>query len=149
MASVSCAVSQILAGEQGSYVWPNRCCVSTAMALYSRLCAKPRARVQEILQTYTRQSEARAWARVTKIGVWNHYKETLGRDATTVTDLAPGDFVFFHERISVQGGHVFPAQKNQEALAFVDDSFLIWHWTPSGLLPVQSPARARRVLRIA
>lgn len=144
------SVNQILSAAQGAYDWPERNCVTTGMELYESLSDNPSSAVREIFGAFlTIKKEERAWRDAFTLGgplvVW---RTAMGETAIEVSDLRPGDFVFFREEMRI-GNHIFPAKEGREGLGFVDGGYAILYWTPDGMRPVSAPYPPRTVLRIA
>ena len=148
MATMTHSVNQILSSEQGVYHWPERNCITTAMALYEALCTKPEPFFFQACAHYFTLSEEVAWRELAKLGgPLVHHEAIFGNGARRVTELAPGDIVFLRGPITM-GNHSFAAKPGREGMAFVDEGYAVLHWTPDGLRPVNAPYPDYNALRM-
>lgn len=142
------SVNQILTAEQGVYHWPDRNCITTAMALYEALCTNPEPFFFRACAQYFTLSEEVAWRELMKLGgPLIHHEAIFGDGACRVGEIAPGDIVFFQGPIRI-GNHAFASKPGREAMGFVDEGYAILHWTPDGLRPVAAPYPDYTALRI-
>ena len=138
-------VSAILSAEQGPYEWGRRDCLTTARALIAGLCGEC-----VDLTAWHGLTEARAMA----CAVREHGSIAAAR-ATTIASLErvwvaapplePGDIVELEGWVEVGAGR--RESCGGELMGFVGDECAIWHWTPTGLLPVSNAVGVARVYR--
>ena len=138
------AVSTILSGENGPYEWGQRDCLTTARALIFALSGE---RVE--LTAWHGLTEARAMAAARRrhgsiAAARASAIASLERVWVAAAPLEPGDIVELDGAVEVGGGR---RESNRDLMGFVGDECAIWHWTPTGLLPVSNAVRVARVYR--
>ena len=128
--------SDILSEIQAPFEWGKHDCISTMKAFVTEYIGPT-----EVFDQFHQMEEPDSWRASLKehgslLGAYRHHLLQLGM-VETEPPYRPGDFVISSGVTKLTDGAQWNGKHGRELALFVDNSYRLWYWGASGLLPAE------------